>query len=294
MLPDPTPFHRVVVATDLSAGSADALARAVRLPLAAGAILRLVHVVPRGIPTELRGRAVALATERLRALEPELGAAPPGTRVERVVLEGPAHVEVIRNARAWGAELVVLGRHGRRRLDGLSLGSTAERVLRKGDVPVLVVRAPPAGPYTRAVAAVDLSEVSGRVIELARALLTGGAGELDVVHAFHIPFEDWLGADYLAELRREQRALVEARTQELTAAFLARGLPGKVALSEGDPRVVVLREVALRHGDLLVTGTHARAGLAHALLGSVAEWLVRASPCDVAVTRPSRFTFELP
>jgi nucleotide-binding universal stress UspA family protein len=43
-----------------------------------------------------------------------------------------------------------------------------------------------------------------------------------------------------------------------------------------------------------VLGTHARSGLSHALLGSVAEWLARAAPCDVAVTRAERFTFEFP
>jgi nucleotide-binding universal stress UspA family protein len=43
-----------------------------------------------------------------------------------------------------------------------------------------------------------------------------------------------------------------------------------------------------------VVGTHGRTGLSHALLGSVAERVLTAAPCDVAVARPARFTFRLP
>jgi nucleotide-binding universal stress UspA family protein len=56
----------------------------------------------------------------------------------------------------------------------------------------------------------------------------------------------------------------------------------------------VLEQAVRERADLLVVGTHARAGVTHALVGSVAEWLVRSAPCDVAVTRPARFTFQPP
>jgi nucleotide-binding universal stress UspA family protein len=41
-----------------------------------------------------------------------------------------------------------------------------------------------------------------------------------------------------------------------------------------------------RRSDLIAVGTHGRTGVAHALLGSVAEWVVRCAPCDVLVARP--------
>jgi nucleotide-binding universal stress UspA family protein len=43
-----------------------------------------------------------------------------------------------------------------------------------------------------------------------------------------------------------------------------------------------------------VLSTHARVGLAHALLGSVAEQVLETLPCDALITRPSRFTFRMP
>jgi len=294
MKADRSLLEKVVVATDFSAGAGDAVARAVRLPLAAEATLRLLHVIPEGLLPGLQAEAPARAAEQLRAIDPALSAAPPGTRIERVIAAGAPHVEIIRDARLAGADLIVVGRHGPRRFDALSIGSTAERVVRKAGLPVLVVGGPPAAAYGNALAAVDLSDVSGEVVELALALLPGEVRRLELLHAYHVPFEGWLGAAALETYRGEQRTLVEARARELSAAHARRGLETRIAIAEGDPRAAVLREVVRRGCDLLVAGTHARAGLAHALIGSVAEWLVRAAPCDVAVTRPARFTFELP
>jgi nucleotide-binding universal stress UspA family protein len=45
--------------------------------------------------------------------------------------------------------------------------------------------------------------------------------------------------------------------------------------------------------DLVVIGTHGRTGLAHMLLGSVAEAVVRATACSVLTVRPDAFRFEL-
>ena len=55
-------------------------------------------------------------------------------------------------------------------------------------------------------------------------------------------------------------------------------------------------EVAVRSAaaDLIVIGTHGRTGLAHILLGSVAERVVRTAACSVLTVRPDGFRFELP
>jgi nucleotide-binding universal stress UspA family protein len=49
----------------------------------------------------------------------------------------------------------------------------------------------------------------------------------------------------------------------------------------GDPRERILKFTKESGGDLLVIGTHGRRGIAHIVLGSVAEWLVRMSPVPV-------------
>jgi universal stress protein A len=46
--------------------------------------------------------------------------------------------------------------------------------------------------------------------------------------------------------------------------------------------------------DLIVMGTHGRTGVAHVLLGSVAEAVLRLTNCSVMTVRPDAFRFELP
>lgn len=68
----------------------------------------------------------------------------------------------------------------------------------------------------------------------------------------------------------------------------------KVAVRSGDPRTILLEEARSRGTDLLVVGTHGRSWLAHALIGSVAEAVVRAAPCDVLVARLETHRYEQP
>ena len=63
---------------------------------------------------------------------------------------------------------------------------------------------------------------------------------------------------------------------------------------QGPPFVEIIRYARESEIDLIVMGTHGRSGLAHILLGSVAEKVVRKSPCPVLTVRPSEHKFELP
>jgi universal stress protein A len=57
---------------------------------------------------------------------------------------------------------------------------------------------------------------------------------------------------------------------------------------------VILDLAAERVCDLVALGTHGRSGLAHVLIGSVAEGVVRTARCDVVVARPLELPFSLP
>jgi nucleotide-binding universal stress UspA family protein len=76
---------------------------------------------------------------------------------------------------------------------------------------------------------------------------------------------------------RSEEALTQLR--DLVAnAFQG---PWDVAVAMGQPADAIARVAQERHADLIVMGTHGRTGLQHALLGSVAEKVVRLAPCPV-------------
>lgn len=300
------PVATLLVATDFSPGARRAQRRALLLPTVADPTIHLVHVVGAPAPGAREGarladaeRRLATAAARMRRLARALGGAEP--EIVPSVLVGAPHVEIIRRSRLAGADLILVGRHGRRALQDLVLGTTAARVVRLGDTPVLVVNGKPAGPYRRPLVGVGLEDASGPLVALAARLVAPDAAPLTLLHAHRPPAMGRLissagSARERAEDRRVGGRSAAARMKALVAALADRhpGIALRPLIFHGDPRRLLLSQAARARTDLIALGTHGRTGVAHVLLGSVAEDVVAASRCDVLVARPARFTFELP
>lgn len=141
-------YKRILVPVDGSAPSMSGLNEAVRLAKSSGARLRILHVVD-GIAfvdmhstfladiDKFRESGKRLIRDVMARVEKQ------GVRAESVVVEnftGRAADTIIKEAKKWRAELIVMGTHGRRGFNRLVLGSDAEIVLRMATVPVLLVR----------------------------------------------------------------------------------------------------------------------------------------------------------
>jgi nucleotide-binding universal stress UspA family protein len=203
---------------------------------------------------------------------------------------GAADVEIVRAARSARADLIVLGKHGRRIIRDLFLGSTAETVIRRADTPVLVVSAKVRNGYHRPLVAADLEDTPDSTADLA-VRATAGAAELSVVHAYRFPFEGFIRRAVTpqeANLWREEARLEAWSNLNRVLKRMGEAVRWKASVRYGDPRHVILREIKARRADLIVIGTHGRSGVAHALLGSVAQHVIRTAPCDVLVDRPVR------
>ncbi len=144
-------YRKILVPLDGSATSQRGLREAIRLARDNRARLRLVHVLDEtpalgmmedGVDLEpylrelaKRGRAILERAQRL--------AGKSGVPADAVMAEtagaGVADA-ILRAARKWSADVIVMGTHGRRGLRHVVLGSEAERVLRLSPVPVLLVR----------------------------------------------------------------------------------------------------------------------------------------------------------
>jgi nucleotide-binding universal stress UspA family protein len=83
--------------------------------------------------------ASASANQALARAEAAVAAA--GLRCQRKIIEGHVvHEGILEAAEAMGADLIVMGSHGRHGFQKLLLGSTTQRVLSHTELPVLVVR----------------------------------------------------------------------------------------------------------------------------------------------------------
>lgn len=211
------------------------------------------------------------------------------------VVCGSPFAQIIRQARLVGADLVVIGRRGRRPIRRMLIGSTAARVVRYGDLPVLIVGNTPARGYERPMAAVDYDETTRRTLETLLRVVARPT-QVTLVQALDLAFSGFAApASPVAEettFRRTVRDEAVRSARSLLARIPVRDVAWQCVHRVGDPRNVILDEAAHRDADLLAIGTHARSGIARVLVGSVAEWVVENATCDVLVARPARFTFR--
>jgi nucleotide-binding universal stress UspA family protein len=145
-------FRKILVPLDGSGPSRAGLEQGLALAKSEGARLRLMHVVDEQVlmqgiePAFNVGDVIATLTAQGRKLL-AAGAAVArrrGVKAETVFYEqriGRVADRIIREAKNWHADLIVMGTHGRRGLGRLVMGSDAESVLRESPVPLLLVKA---------------------------------------------------------------------------------------------------------------------------------------------------------
>jgi universal stress protein A len=139
---------RILCPTDFSPPAEAAVHAAADLARDSGAELTLVHVYQWPIPPlpEVQIVRPELLQDTLSALEQDLAAARAAAlekgapRVDTLLLEGSAWHRIVDAARERGADLVIVGTHGRTGLRHVLLGSVAEKVVRHAPCSVLVVR----------------------------------------------------------------------------------------------------------------------------------------------------------
>ena len=282
-------IEHILVATDLTHRSEAALSRAAELAKRFGAALTLLHVVEHDQPEayvarelEQAGGALCEVSERLRGLV--------GGPVDVRALAGDSFEVIGDIAFKAGVDLVVLGRHRRRPLRDLFVGTTVERVIWRGTHPVLMVKRDPRGPYGRVGLATDCSEPSAVALCTAESLGLLSNAELSVIHA-HIPFaKTLLAANANAEAVDDhvvgEMTIARTQLQEFLVAQGRSDLVSRLYLREGAPIAALRAFIGEREPDLLVIGTHGRTGVGRLLLGSVADEALRSLEVDLLVIPP--------
>ncbi len=140
----------ILVPTDFSRPSEQALTYARSLAQRFGASLHLLHVVNRPLLAEglaaeaFMNESAALGADMVEVAQQRLHKLAPGAASTDVVF-GYAAKSIVEHASRLGADLIVMGSHGRTGIAHVLLGSVAEAVVRTAPCPVLTVRDQKAG-----------------------------------------------------------------------------------------------------------------------------------------------------
>ena len=225
-------IKHILCPVDRSPRSLQAFGYALALARWQDARLNLLEVIEAAAPP--RGSRVpendGVPHDTRAALERDLGRVlaarrASDVRVKILTRTGNVVQEILAQAKASRADLVVIGSHGRGGVQRLVLGSVAEKVLRLATCPVLTVRSGvkvtrrSRSPFGTIICATDFSTAADRAVAYARRLAKEAGAKLVLMHAVEWPFEDAVTAGAVAELRRS----IESDARD----GLVRLLPGR-------------------------------------------------------------------
>jgi nucleotide-binding universal stress UspA family protein len=228
-----------------------------------------------------------------------------GSRLEQHVRAGRAYQEISELASKVGAQLIVIATHGRTGLRRLMLGSTAERVVRHAPCPVLVVRerereffdlgkgksgAQAALHISKILVPVDFSDSSREGLLYAISFARRFDASLILLHAIQVqPFIPAEG--HAVHERMPAPGVIERAARLRARKFLKEvdfgGVNYEMEIQAGAPAHEICRFAENASVELIITSTHGQTGLAHALIGSTAEHVVRYAHSPVLVVPTS-------
>jgi nucleotide-binding universal stress UspA family protein len=198
---------------------------------------------------------------------------------------------VIRRAEEWGADLIVIGSHGRSALGRLVAGSVSQAVVRDAPCTTRVVHG--ASRESRAPACLIIGFDGSPDAEAAVAAVAGrtwpGASTARLVTAIDGAWPGLAPAFRRIGQRRHSdstwlRRIIEDPMERLRAA----GLFVTPVAKLGDPRIVLIDEARRWDADGLFVGARGLRGIKRLLLGSVSMAAAMQAPCPVEVARPAR------
>jgi len=305
-------IRTVLVATDLSAASMQALDCAISIADRFQADVHLVYAHEDGdeISPTILALPYDLATMRTapRGGEEWRG---PASRASLIraenchVVSGHAYKKVCAFSQELAADLIVVATRGQTGMARILLGSTAERIVQFANCPVLITRQrnEPGGTgnagepslqfkFTprRILVPIDFSQCSLAGLKFAALFVKTFGARLILFHALFPPNPmviDRISVNLSGGPDETRHMNAQLEMEALMQLEFLRGLPCATEIRTGYAIQEICAEIKRADVDLVITSTHGQTGIKHALLGSVAEHVVRYADCPVLVV-PSR------
>jgi nucleotide-binding universal stress UspA family protein len=293
--PDRLDVDRILFAADDSPGAerARSLVMALRV---GGAAIRVVRALgpepsavglPESMHEDLVGLALAATSTEIASFTEPLRKT--GARIECDALRGRAASGIVNEATRWGADLVVVGSHGRGALASAIVGSVAAEVVDHAPCPVLVAR-------TDRVRRIVLADDGSPDADAAACLVSSGLFDavVKVVSVAHVvpPLTSGVAIGIRAAALEAHHAAVAAARGAHTqiadrGAFRLRAMAmdATAEVREGEPSEEIVRSADEFGADLIVVGTRGATGLKRLLLGSVARNVLYRAKCSVLIAR---------
>jgi nucleotide-binding universal stress UspA family protein len=276
-------LQNILVPVDFSESALNALRYAAGIAELFSSEIMVLHVLPE---QNLEGETEKLLKESVRSKFEKLKTTFSDNifkHMQLVIVKGNLFEQINLLSIQHDVDVVIAGegndQNGR-------LSTTIEKVMRKNQVPLWLVKKNDQLPISKILCPVDFSDASVRALKNAIMLTSKLRAELTIMHVYrpiHIS-SPRLSVDHDYENKvREENAKQEFKS--FLDQFDLEGISTKTSIISGSPEIQIPSEISRNETDLLIMGTTGRTGLSRILMGSVTEKVTREIPCSFITTR---------
>jgi len=218
--------------------------------------------------------------------------------VKPVILFGNPAKEIVDYAEKEDMGLIIMATHGQSGIKLRYLGSVADKVVRAGSRPVLLIRAKGASSDVREkgiphkmLVSLDGSKASEAVIPFVEELaLRFNNVELQLIQVLGTGHPDFKNDryHYLVDIKEEvesNKTISQAYLNTMSTRLKDKGIAVKTEVRFGDPAEEIIRSANQNHIDLTAMSTHGLVGIGRKVLGSVAERVLHEGTTPLLLVR---------
>lgn len=269
----------ILVAIDFTESSEDVLKNSITVAKTFNSKITLVHILPDDINNEKVGLLVKkAATAKLEEANDRI--VKEGIETGSPILEYGNYCDKIVNAsNKLGTNLIIVGSGNKLKGGALQLGTTTEKIIRKSNKPVFVVKIGQILDIKNIVCPVDFSKESGRALNSA-IIISRMVGAKLVILSVYPEFKHNFAQLDAAQINESRYLEHKKEFSTFLETFNLIDLNFEKQIVGGHPSEEILKCIEKNSSDLLIMGTTGKSGISKILMGSVTERVIREVPCS--------------
>ena len=286
-------LKKVLLATDFSKSCENVVKTAIGLAKTIQSKIILIHVLPDDIINE---KAKLLLNE---AAIRELGVINDRIKSEDIktdepILEYGSHYDkIVQTADNINANVILIGSGEKSKNDVFQLGTTAEKIIRKSNKPVWVVKKDNPLNVKNIFCPIDFSPESNRALKNAITITRRFKAKLIIFSVYELYYSGLLRIKHDWDEENENISSEHLRNfNSFLEDFNLIDLNWDKEIQSGDPATEILGAISRHKSDLLIMGTTGKSGLSKLIMGSVTEKVIREVPCSF-ITLKSKDIIDL-
>ena len=283
-------LKNILLATDFSESSEYVLENAIDMAKIFQSEITLVYVLPEDIKDKKANELLKeYAIKQLNLTNAKLNKE--GIPTSKPVLQhGIFSDKIVQLAEKINANMIIIGAGEKLIDDVYLLGSNAEKIIKKRNKPVFVVKNGKQFSIKEILCPVDFSEESKRALKNAITVARRFNAKLTVLTVYEVSHLDLI----INKINLEQeidniRIDHQKEFDSFLAEFNLTGLDVKKEIKKGVPNIEILKEIEKNNSDLLIIGTTGKSGISKILMGSVTEKVIRKLPSSFITLKKEDF-----